>query len=157
MPLAVRATARVGLSVDLHTWLYLYFRGMNNGGRWPWLACVFLVLLVVASCGDGDSDGDDTAEGVGTVTTVSETTGPATSATVDDSVQAPETTASAPETTQAVAETTAAPSPTEAEPETTAEPLGPPAPDFTLQLSDGGTFVLSEQTTPVLMIFWAEW
>lgn len=31
------------------------------------------------------------------------------------------------------------------------------APDFTLNLNTGGTFVLSEQTSPVLIIFWAEW
>ena len=36
-------------------------------------------------------------------------------------------------------------------------PEGPPAPDFTLELGGGGTFVLSEQTTPVLIVFWAEW
>ena len=31
------------------------------------------------------------------------------------------------------------------------------AADFTLELGGGGTFALSEQTGPVLVIFWAEW
>lgn len=31
------------------------------------------------------------------------------------------------------------------------------APDFSLQLGDGSTFVLSEETRPVFMVFWAEW
>lgn len=32
-----------------------------------------------------------------------------------------------------------------------------PAPDFSLELGDGGTFTLSEETRPVFMVFWAEW
>lgn len=32
-----------------------------------------------------------------------------------------------------------------------------PAPEFSLELGDGGTFTLSEETRPVFMIFWAEW
>lgn len=35
--------------------------------------------------------------------------------------------------------------------------IGEPAEDFNLDLQTGGTFVLSEQTTPVLLFFWAEW
>ena len=31
------------------------------------------------------------------------------------------------------------------------------APDFTLELSGGSTFVLSEEARPVFMVFWAEW
>lgn len=31
------------------------------------------------------------------------------------------------------------------------------APDFTLGLGDGGTFVLSEEVRPVYLVFWAEW
>lgn len=33
----------------------------------------------------------------------------------------------------------------------------PVAPDFTLELGDGGTFVLSEEARPVYLVFWAEW
>ncbi len=35
--------------------------------------------------------------------------------------------------------------------------IGEPAEDFNLELQTGGAFVLSEQTTPVLLFFWAEW
>jgi hypothetical protein len=31
------------------------------------------------------------------------------------------------------------------------------APDFTLELGDGGTFTLSEGSKPVYLVFWAEW
>ena len=31
------------------------------------------------------------------------------------------------------------------------------APDFSLGLSDGSTFVLSQEVRPVFMVFWAEW
>lgn len=31
------------------------------------------------------------------------------------------------------------------------------APDFALNLGSGSTFVLSEETRPVFMVFWAEW
>lgn len=31
------------------------------------------------------------------------------------------------------------------------------APDFSLPLGDGGTFVLSEEARPVFLVFWAEW
>ena len=37
------------------------------------------------------------------------------------------------------------------------DPNRPIAPDFTLDLGSGGTFVLSEETRPVFMVFWAEW
>jgi hypothetical protein len=32
-----------------------------------------------------------------------------------------------------------------------------PAPDFTLELGDGGTYTLSEGEKPVYLVFWAEW
>ena len=35
--------------------------------------------------------------------------------------------------------------------------IGTPAADFTLELATEGTFALSEQTKPVLVVFWAEW
>jgi len=34
---------------------------------------------------------------------------------------------------------------------------GPPAPDFTLALGNGGEFTLSRESKPVYMVFWAEW
>ena len=33
----------------------------------------------------------------------------------------------------------------------------PTAPDFELELGDGGTFRLSDETKPVFLVFWAEW
>lgn len=33
----------------------------------------------------------------------------------------------------------------------------PAAPDFTLELGNGGKFTLSEEARPVFMVFWAEW
>lgn len=36
-------------------------------------------------------------------------------------------------------------------------PTGPPAPDFTLALGDGRTFMLAQETRPVYLVFWAEW
>jgi hypothetical protein len=44
--------------------------------------------------------------------------------------------------------------PTEAPPTT---PAGDPAPDFSLELGDGSTFVLSAEQRPLFMVFWAEW
>ena len=32
-----------------------------------------------------------------------------------------------------------------------------PAPDFSLELGDGATFLLSQEVLPVYMVFWAEW
>ena len=40
---------------------------------------------------------------------------------------------------------------------TTVEATGEVAPDFTLALGEGGTFTLSEENKPVLLVFWAEW
>jgi hypothetical protein len=34
---------------------------------------------------------------------------------------------------------------------------GPAAADFTLALGDGSSFVMSEATKPVYLVFWAEW
>jgi hypothetical protein len=36
-------------------------------------------------------------------------------------------------------------------------PDGPAAPDFTLDLGEGGEFSLSREQKPVYMVFWAEW
>lgn len=33
----------------------------------------------------------------------------------------------------------------------------PTAPDFSLELGEGGTFTLSEGEKPVYLVFWAEW
>lgn len=65
------------------------------------------------------------------------------------------TTAGSPTTT--VAATTAPPT-TMAETTTTRpRPEGEAAPDFTLELGEGGSFTLSEHHRPVFLLFWAEW
>jgi hypothetical protein len=46
---------------------------------------------------------------------------------------------------------------TQATTSTLPEPNPDLAPDFTLQLSDGQEFTLSETTRPVYLLFWAEW
>lgn len=53
--------------------------------------------------------------------------------------------------------TDSAPSDTEAPAETAPPVDGPPAPDFTLALGDGGDFTLSGEQKPVYLVFWAEW
>jgi hypothetical protein len=52
--------------------------------------------------------------------------------------------------------TTVATTTTTAEPTTTISGR-PIAPDFTLQLGDGGSYTLSEGARPVYLVFWAEW
>ncbi len=115
---------------------------MRYQGRLLGLAVSATMLLLVGSCGATDRRPTVTSAAEASV----ETTKP-------PAETPPETTvAPVPEepSSSAVSETTtmSAPAP---------EPVGPPAPGFTLDLGTGGTFVLSEQTTPVLIIFWAEW
>ena len=128
----------------------LYFSNMSGRRFWLGLAGMMSFLLLAASCGGG-SDGSEAPEAAPVVTAVPETTAAATTVATTSPASEPETTAAAPEAT-AAAGTTAPPETT-----TQAEPLGPPAPDFTLELAAGGTFTLSEESKPVLMIFWAEW
>lgn len=70
------------------------------------------------------------------------------------------TTATSGDTTTTPAETTTTGSDptTTSAPETTETTSGrPQAPDFTLELGEGGTYTLSEGARPVYMVFWAEW
>lgn len=53
--------------------------------------------------------------------------------------------------------TVAPTSTTQATTSTLPEPNPDLAPDFTLELSDGQEFTLSETTRPVYLLFWAEW
>ena len=46
--------------------------------------------------------------------------------------------------------------PVSAGPETTSSGR-PVAPDFTLELNDGGAYTLSDGEKPVYLVFWAEW
>ncbi len=74
-----------------------------------------------------------------------------TTSTADPS--SPTTTESSPDPTETPDDTTTTSQP-EATGTTSDRPL---APDFTLELGDGGTYTLSEGERPVYLVFWAEW
>ncbi len=79
---------------------------------------------------------------------------PAESGTTSTSDQtSPTTTESSPAPTDPPDEATTT-SQSQATDTTSGRPL---APDFTLELGDGGTYVLSEGERPVYLVFWAEW
>ena len=90
-----------------------------------------LALTLIAACG-----GTPTA-----------TTGEATTTTTSVTAQV--------STTSTVATTSSPTTVTTEAPPTT--PAGDPAPDFSLELGDGSTFVLSAEQKPLFMVFWAEW
>jgi len=72
----------------------------------------------------------------------------------------PSTTTTETTTTTVTGETTMPPQggdPGEATTTTRVAPEGEPAPDFTLALDGGGSFSLSAEAKPVLLVFWAEW
>lgn len=67
-------------------------------------------------------------------------------------------------TTQATDPGTSAPAENDGATTTTTAPDGtttlsdrPLAPDFTLELGEGGSYTLSEGAKPVYLVFWAEW
>ena len=97
--------------------------------------------LVVAACGATETDLATPTEAA-----------PATQQQTDDSTPAtpvPTTQPStAPSTSEEVAPAAERPAP---------DPNREIAPEFSLALGDGSTFVLSEETRPVFMVFWAEW
>ncbi|MBW3666181.1 MAG: hypothetical protein KY394_01170 [Actinobacteria bacterium] len=93
-----------------------------------WLPCLTLAL---AACSGGTAADQPT--------TTPE--GPA--------VNAPSTTATANATSSHAADATVAPP--------TTDSGRPVAPDFTLELGDGGEYTLSEGSKPVYLVFWAEW
>ncbi len=113
----------------------------------------------------GDNDPAPTSGAVTTNTVAAETTAAeevdtdvtTTVAVVTDEDTVATTTAAPttqpPTTTGAITTTsTAAPTTT-----TTEAHDRPGAPDFTLELGNGGTFTLSAEPRPVYLVFWAEW
>ncbi len=87
------------------------------------------LVLVVVACG-------------GTADTASPTTAAPTTTVIASTTVAPGATT----TTSAATTTTVR-----------VRPEGDQAPDFTVQLGEGGTFTLSEHGRPVYLLFWAEW
>ena len=108
------------------------------------IAFLIVMAMAVAACGS-------------TVVTDGEASGQGSSATSE----APPATSQPTETTSTSSAATPPTSGNSSGTTTTSEDLppidGPAAPDFSLELSDGSTFVLSEETRPVYMVFWAEW
>lgn len=96
------------------------------------LVALAALTLVLAACSDtADSDSTSTTNGVAGATAAPGTTiqsGGQTSSSTTEATEITETTSGR-----------------------------PVAPDFTLQLGDGGTYTLSEGAKPVYLVFWAEW
>ncbi len=98
------------------------------------VSLLLAVVFVATACGGAATEVSSAVEPVaGAVTTV-----PAGTATTAGSTA------------------TTGPAATEPEPSPSGVD-GPAAPDFSLVLSDGSTFTLSEGSKPVYMVFWAEW
>lgn len=107
---------------------------MGPGSR-SWVNAVLgLVLAMVAACGDGADR---------PVTPPPAVTSPVTPP--GESVPSRST------------PTTSGPAGTAPGSAPTTTVAGEAAPDFALDLGNGGTFVLSEEARPVFMVFWAEW
>lgn len=105
-----------------------------------WILTLVLAVLV-AACGTGTSTNADTD--------VTEPTEAPVETTTTTSSGSPTTEATVPGSSTGGTTTTT---------ETSLPPLdGPAAPDFSLELSDGSTFLLSQESRPVYMVFWAEW
>ena len=88
------------------------------------------LFLTLAACSDMTG---------GAATTVAETSVPTTA----DTTPAEDTSSTVPATTTQSPGTT--------------DSGRPVAPDFTLELGDGGVYTLSEGARPVYLVFWAEW
>jgi hypothetical protein len=99
------------------------------------LILVFLAVVLVSACSQqGEGEGGVAAPGASTgdvAGTPSELTATTTTTPALD-------TTTATETTRATSDR-------------------PMAPDFTLELGEGGSYTLSEGSKPVYLVFWAEW
>jgi hypothetical protein len=109
--------------------------------RSTFVAVVALLAFVLAACGGGGSASDAPA---GPDTTLFGSGPESSQVTAGQDASSPTSTSG-----EASAET---PTPSSA----TDQDL-PDAPDFTLELGEGGEFVLSAEPKPVYLIFWAEW
>lgn len=102
------------------------------------MACI---ALVASACAGGATPASPTVSQIDRSTTTSAATvGP------DETPQRTEPTEpQSPATSDAASER---PAP---------DPGRPTAPDFSLELAGGSIFLLSRETRPVFMVFWAEW
>ena len=103
------------------------------------LAATF-VVVAVAACAPAGEDATGTTRDRPPVSTSSE---PATG-----------NTAVSPGTTDIAGDGSPMTAPSE---QPTPDPDRPMAPDVSLELADGSTFVLAEEDEPVFLVFWAEW
>ena len=93
------------------------------------LSALSFALLLIAGCTATATPSATTIQDATTTTLAGATTVPAQGGDPDDATTTP----------------------------TRVAPEGEPAPDFTLALDGGGSFTLSAETKPVLLVFWAEW
>lgn len=95
---------------------------------------LFVFLMVVAACGGNAVDGGEEPAAKSTSTTATLASGTSTTS-ADDTTR---TTDAPPDTTTTTSDR-------------------PVAPDFTLELGNGGAYTLSTGEKPVYLVFWAEW
>jgi hypothetical protein len=113
---------------------------IRSGRRWsPSVAVVALLALVLAACGSGGS-ASEASSGSDTTLFGSESSQGTTGQDGSDATTAPD---------HASAEATT--------PSSVTDQDLPNAPDFTLELGEGGEFALAAEPRPVYLIFWAEW
>lgn len=101
------------------------------------LSMLAALVLALGACGGAADDGGNSLEPPVDSTGAVETT------------VAPSTTSDASPPETGVTESTLGATTTTSDREV--------APDFTLELGEGGTYTLSEGANPVFMVFWAEW
>ncbi len=94
------------------------------------------LALVIVACGGGEAATPTNGDANPDTSAAAETPG-TTSASSSEATTSGETTAT--------------------EPASEPDPNAVLAPDFTLELGEGGEFVLSAETKPVYLVFWAEW
>lgn len=97
------------------------------------LLLITAFALVIAACSPGVSDATPTTEAPSP-----DTTGPPEPVTTTSSGGGDDGTTTVPDATATTSD----------------RPL---APDFTLELGDGGSYTLSDGAKPVYLVFWAEW
>ena len=129
-----RSVVSVGIVNIQRTQVEVVFELFQTGKMKRSVSLLLAIAFVATACGGAATEVSSQGEPVpGVVTTMAAN---------------PASTDVSPDTT----------GPAAAEPDATPSGVdGPAAPDFSLVLSDGSTFTLSEGSKPVYMVFWAEW